>query len=158
RQSPGAAAGDSLSRHAAGPHAQNQKRKPPMSKLQIRTGRLARPQKTVIYGPEGIGKSTLAAQFPSPVFLDTEGGTHHLDVARLAAPKTWDDVTAAVQSLAGEPHEFKTLVIDTADWLEKILAEDICRRANKAGIEDFGYGKGYVLLAEEFAKFLASLD
>ena len=64
-------------------------------KLNILTGRIARPQKAVIYGPEGIGKSTLAAQFPAPIFLDTEGGTHHLEVARVAAPKSWDEVTSA---------------------------------------------------------------
>lgn len=127
-------------------------------KLNILTGRIARAQKAVIFGPEGIGKSTLAAQFPSPVFLDTEGGTHHLDVARLHAPKTWADVVAAIAALATEAHEFKTLVIDTADWLEKLLVDHVCKAANKASIEDFGYGKGYVILAEEFAKFLASLD
>jgi hypothetical protein len=127
-------------------------------KLQILTGRIARPQKAVVFGPEGIGKSTLAAQFPAPVFLDTEGGTHHLDVARLPAPKSWDDVTKSITALATESHEFKTLVIDTVDWLEKLLAEHVCRLANKASIEDFGYGKGYIVLAEEFAKFLASLD
>ena len=124
----------------------------------IHRGPLARAQKTVIYGPEGIGKTTLAAQFPSPVFLDTEGGTHHLDVARFPAPKTWEDVTKTITALATEPHEFKTLVIDTADWLEKLLVEDVCRRANKTSIEEFGYGKGYVVLAEEVTKFLASLN
>ena len=127
-------------------------------KLQILTGRIARPQKAVLFGPEGIGKSTLAAQFPAPVFLDTEGGTHHLDVARLPAPKSWDDVTKAAAALATEAHDFKTLVIDTADWLEKLLVDHVCKAANKASIEDFGYGKGYVVLAEEFTKFLASLD
>ena len=124
----------------------------------IHRGPLVRAQKTVIYGPEGIGKTTLAAQFPSPVFLDTEGGTHHLDVARFPAPKTWDDVTKIITALASEPHEFKTLVVDTADWLEKLLIEDVCRRANKTSIEEFGYGKGYVVLAEEVTKFLASLN
>lgn len=124
----------------------------------IHRGPLVRAQKTVIYGPEGIGKTTLAAQFPSPVFLDTEGGSHHLDVARFPAPKTWDDVTKTITALASEPHEFKTLVIDTADWLEKLLIEDVCRRANKTSIEEFGYGKGYVVLAEEVTKFLATLN
>lgn len=124
----------------------------------IHRGPLVRAQKTVIYGPEGIGKTTLAAQFPSPVFLDTEGGTHHLDVARFPAPKSWDDVTKTIAALASEPHEFKTLVVDTADWLEKLLIEEVCRRANKTSIEEFGYGKGYVVLAEEVTKFLASLN
>jgi len=130
----------------------------PKSALAIRRGRVARPQKAVIYGPEGVGKSTLAGQTPEPVFLDTEGGTHHLDVARFDSASTWEEITAAVSQLAKAEHPFKTLVIDTADWLEKRLAEHLCRKANKESIEDFGYGKGWVLLAEEFARFLNSLD
>jgi hypothetical protein len=126
--------------------------------LAIRRGRIPRPQKVVIYGPEGVGKSTLAGHTPDPVFLDTEGGTHHLDVARLDAVTTWEEITAAVQQLAKADHPFRTLVIDTADWLEKRLAEHLCRKANKESIEDFGYGKGWVILAEEFARFLNSLD
>ena len=130
----------------------------PKGTLAIRRGRIARPQKVVAYGPEGVGKSTLASQTPEPVFLDTEGGTHHLDVVRIDSTSTWDEVTAAVAVLAKGGHEFKTLVIDTADWLEKRLIEWLCRKHNKSSIEDFGYGKGYVVLAEEFAKFLGSLD
>ncbi len=111
-----------------------------------------------IYGPEGIGKSTLAAQFPAPVFLDTEGGTSHLDVARFPRPKNWADVILAVSHLLTGGHAFQTLVIDSADWLEKLLADEICRRANKEGLEDFGYGKGWQYVAEEYARFLAQLD
>ncbi len=126
--------------------------------LAIRRGKIARPQKVVLYGPEGVGKSTLAGQTPEPVFLDTEGGTHHLDVARFDAATTWDEINAAVAQLAKADHSFKTLVIDTADWLEKRLAEHLCRKSNKESIEDFGYGKGWVILSEEFARFLHSLD
>jgi hypothetical protein len=126
--------------------------------LAIRRGRIARPQKVVIYGPEGVGKSTLAGQTPEPVFLDTEGGTHHLDVARFDAVTSWEEITAAVTQLVKADHPFKTLVIDTADWLEKRLAEHLCRKSNKDSIEDFGYGKGWVILTEEFARFLNSLD
>ena len=81
--------------------------------LAIRRGKITRPQKVVIYGPEGVGKSTLAGQTPEPVFLDTEGGTHHLDVARLDAAATWEEITATVTQLAKADHPFKTLVIDT---------------------------------------------
>jgi hypothetical protein len=126
--------------------------------LTLQRGKIVRPQKAVIYGPEGVGKSTLASQTPDPVFLDTEGGTHHLDVVRFDSASAWEDIKAAIDQLAKADHPFKTLVIDTADWLEKRLAEHLCRKANKDSIEDFGYGKGWVQLAEEFARFLASLD
>ena len=126
--------------------------------LPLSRGRITRPQKAVIYGPEGVGKSTFASLTPDPVFLDTEGGTHHLDVTRLDAAGTWDEITASVAQLAKADHPFKTLVIDTADWLEKRLAEHLCRKANKDSIEDFAYGKGWVQLTEEFARFLNSLD
>ena len=131
---------------------------PPKSALAISRGRITRPQKVVIYGPEGVGKSTFASQTPGPVFLDTEGGTHHLDVIRLDAASSWDEIAVAVTQLAKADHPFRTLVIDTADWLEKRLAEHLCRKANKDSIEDFGYGKGWVILTEEFARFLNSLD
>lgn len=130
---------------------------PPRS-LAIRRGKITRPQKAVVYGPEGVGKSTLAGHAPEPVFLDTEGGTHHLDVARFDAVTTWEEITAAVSQLAKADHPFKTLVIDTADWLEKRLAEHLCRKSNKESLEDYGYGKGWVILAEEFARFLTSLN
>ncbi len=126
--------------------------------LAIRRGKIARTQKVVIYGPEGVGKSTLAGQSPDPVFLDTEGGTHHLDVARLDSVATWEEITATIAQLGKSEHPFRTLVIDTADWLEKRLAEHLCRKSNKESIEDFGYGKGWVILTEEFARFLNSLD
>jgi hypothetical protein len=126
--------------------------------LPLRRGPIVRPQKAVLYGPEGVGKTTLASQLPDPVFLDIESGTHHLDVVRFEGIHSWDSITGAVAALAAGGHEFKTLVLDTVDWAEKRLAEHLCAKANKDSIEDFGYGKGYVLLAEEFAKFLASLD
>ena len=133
-------------------------RPPVNAPVKVMRGYVPLPQKVVIYGPEGVGKSTLAGKTPDPVFLDTEGGTHHLDVARFDAATTWEEITAAVTQLAKADHPFKTLVIDTADWLEKRLIEHLCRKANKDSIEDFGYGKGWVILAEEFARFLNSLD
>lgn len=135
-----------------------QQRTTPIASPAIRRGRIQRPQKVVIYGPEGVGKSTLAGRMPDPVFLDTEGGTHHLDVARFDSASTWEDIIGAVATLAGPDHSFRTLVIDTADWLEKRLAEHLCRKSGKESIEEFGYGKGWILLAEEFARFLGSLE
>ena len=126
--------------------------------LALVSGKIALPQRAVIYGPEGIGKSTLAAAFPNPVFLDTEGGTAQLDVIRFPRPEYWEHVADTITQLATREHDRRTLVIDTVDWLERLLAEYLCRRANKDSIEDFSYGKGYTILAEEFSRFLGSLE
>jgi hypothetical protein len=127
-------------------------------KIKTTRGRIVRPQKGVIYGPEGVGKTTLASQTSNPVFIDTENGSHHLDIVRIDSASNWEQITAAIEALANGGHDFKTLVIDTADWLEKRLIEHLCQRSNKQSLEDFGYGKGWVILGEEFAKFLALLD
>ncbi len=126
--------------------------------LPLITGKVSKPQRVVIYGPEGIGKSTLAAAFPEPVFLDTEGGTIHLNITRFAQPQNWEEILGFVAQLGQSEHSFQTLVIDTVDWLERLLIEHICRKSHKDGIEDFGYGKGYTYLSEEFSRFLQSLE
>lgn len=126
--------------------------------LNITKGRLKQPVKLVIYGPEGIGKSTLAAACPDPLFIDTEGGTAHMDVSRLAGLDTWQKLKHGLSEIAGRTELCKTLVIDTADWAEQLCMDYIVGKNKKTGIEDFGYGKGYVYVAEEFAKLLALLD
>lgn len=62
--------------------------------MRITSGKVVRPQKVVIYGAEGIGKSTLAAQFPNPLFIDTEGGTAQLDVRRIEKPGSFDELVS----------------------------------------------------------------
>ena len=126
--------------------------------LNISSGRVARPQKIVIYGPEGIGKTSLAAQTPDPVFIDTEGGTAHLDVRRTQKPQDWEELLAIVKEVAATPDVCKTLVIDTADWAEQLAIAYICKKHNQSGLEAFNYGRGYTFLAEEFSRFLAACD
>lgn len=126
--------------------------------MQISRGKLQTAQKVAVYGPEGIGKSTFAAQFPNPVFIDTEGSTKHMDVARTPKPSSWTMLLEQVKYFKNNPQECGTLIIDTADWAEQLCITEICAKANKTGIEDFGYGKGYTYLAEEFGKFLNALE
>ena len=122
--------------------------------LNISKGKVPRAIKTVIYGSEGIGKSTLAAQFPEPLFIDTEGGTAQMDVARIDKPRSWTELLAIVNEVANTPGCCKTLVIDTADWAERLCVDYICSKNNQESLESFGYGKGHTYLAEEFAKLL----
>jgi hypothetical protein len=120
--------------------------------MNIQKGIIKSPQKIVIYGPEGVGKTTLAAAFPAPLFIDTESSTKQLDVDRIST-RTWAEIEepfSKAVSLKG----YQTLILDTVDWAVNVLAEKICQDHKKKSIEDFGFGKGYVILAEEFAKFL----
>lgn len=115
--------------------------------------------KFVIYGPEGIGKSTLASKTPNPLFIDVEKGTNQLNVRRFSDnPKTWDELIEQVQYVLKNPDVCDTLVIDTADAAEMLLAERICKKSNQDSLGSFAYGTGYQMLAEEFNKFLKMLD
>lgn len=126
--------------------------------MKIISGKITKPQKVVIYGPEGIGKSTFAAQFPRPLIIDTEGSTSHLEVDRLPRPTSWQMLRQYIKDLKGDTMGYKTLVIDTADWAERLCEEAVCQSNGKIGIEDFGYGKGYTYVKEEFGRLLDSLS
>lgn len=126
--------------------------------MKITRGKVQKAKKVVIYGPEGIGKSTFASRFPAPVFIDTEGSTNDMDVARLPRPTSWNMLFEAIEYVKNNPGVCKTLVIDTVDWAELLCVEHICALHNKKGIEDFGYGNGYVYTKEEFGRFLNRLS
>lgn len=129
--------------------------------MQIIRGKIPGALKVVVYGPEGIGKSTFASKFPDPLFIDTEGSTKEMDVARFPAPTSWTMLLEQVKYVRDSPGICKTLIIDTADWAEQLCIDHVVTKANKdsiKGIEDFGYGKGYVYLAENFGKLLNLLS
>lgn len=98
----------------------------------------------VIYGDAGTGKTTFGACAPAPVFLQTEDGLGNLDATAFPLATTFDDAMAALQSLYTEPHEFKTLVVDSLDWLEPLVWQQVCTQHKVASIEALPYGKGYV--------------
>lgn len=125
--------------------------------LNIVTGVEKTPIKICIYGAEGVGKTSLAAQMPEPLFIDTEGGTSRLNVRRIKCT-AWEDLIAIIKEVVSTPTVCKTLVIDTADWAESLCVDFVCNKYRKANIEDFGYGKGYTYLAEEFGEFLKLLN
>ena len=110
--------------------------------------------KTLIYGPEGIGKSTLAAMWPNPIFIDLEGGTNQLPVVRLESPSSWSMLRAELTAIKNREVPCSTVVIDTMDAAERMCAEYIMARDGKKSIEEWGYGKGYTILQEEFGRLL----
>lgn len=126
--------------------------------ISITSGIVKSAQKIVVYGPEGIGKSTFASKFPNCIFSDTEGSTKRLDVKRFDRPTSFEMLLQQVDYVKSHPKDFSTYIIDTADWAEKLCGKSICAKYKKSGIEEFGYGKGYVFQAEEFGRLLNLLE
>lgn len=128
-----------------------------MNGFVITDGIINSAKKVVFYGPEGIGKSTFASKFPDPLFIDTEGSTNELSVKRLPKPTSWQMLIQEVQWVI-QAKPCKTLVIDTADWAERLCVEAVCSKHGKSGVEEFGYGNGYTYTAEEWGRFLNLLQ
>lgn len=126
--------------------------------MQIIYGMLLCAIKLILYGPEGIGKSTFASMFPKPLFIDTEGSTNYMDVARTPKPTSWPMLLELIKEVINDPTLCRTLVIDTIDWAELLCTRYICDKYQKQSIEEFGYGKGYTYLAEEFGRLLNLLS
>lgn len=110
----------------------------------VTKGKIRQPILTLVFGTDGVGKSSFAAGAPSPVFLGTEKGTANLDVARGATPTSFKEVLAAIDELRTGKHDFQTLAIDSLDWLEPLVWEQVCVDNSWKDIEAPGFGKGYV--------------
>jgi len=127
---------------------------------QIQKGRQPMPPRLAVYGTEGIGKSTFAAQAPKPVFIQTEDGLAEIDCDRFPLSTTFEDVETALAELAMEQHHYQTVVIDSLDWLERLIWDDLCQQYNVSSIEkvDGGYAKGYTHAVSLWRKVLDALN
>lgn len=125
--------------------------------LQIVRGKKSGAVRAVIYGTEGIGKSTLAAQIPDALIIDTEDGTKQIDATRVIA-LDWRSIENAFKELITDQQGYSAVVIDTVDKMERTLTEHVLRQSGKKSIEDFGFGKGYTILAEHVVRFLSLAD
>lgn len=109
-----------------------------------------------LYGGHGIGKSTLASKFPAPIFISTEDGLAALDVTSFQRAETISDIETNIRTLIKETHDFKTVVLDSADWLiEPLITSDV---ESKHEPKDLAYGKGQMLIAEAFREILGGFD
>lgn len=113
----------------------------------VKNGMQMRPPRIFIYGGAGQGKSTVASQARNPIFIPTEDGLGQIQCDSFPVAHKFSDVTGNLTALKTEKHDYKTVVIDTVDWLEKIIWGEICA---EYGVKDInsvgkGYGKGYAL-------------
>jgi len=128
-------------------------------------GSTSLPPRLLIYGVEGIGKTTLGANAPSPIVIQTEDGLGMLNVPAFPLAKSYDDVVGALTSLATEDHGFKTLVVDSLDWLEALVWKQVLinnptdeKGRTVENIESYGFGKGFQLAVDIWIDFIAALN
>jgi hypothetical protein len=119
------------------------------------------------YGPEGIGKTSLIADMPDPLMIDIEGGSSEVEIARYVfrdepgghVPRTYEDILGAIDDLIANPgHGYRTLGFDTADALEAMIQEYICKRDGEQNIETYGFGKGYKVAVAELRVLIQRLN
>ena len=126
----------------------------------IHQGRKNLPPRFLIYGIEGIGKSTLANNSPNPIFIPTEEGLDEIDCQSFPLALSLADVENNIRALIQEEHDFQTVVIDTADWLELLIWDSLCKTYGVESIEkvDGGYARGYKHALTPWRKILEGLD
>jgi len=127
---------------------------------QVHHGRKHKPPRLLVYGTEGIGKSTTAAQAPGAIFIPTEDGLGEIDCASFPLAHRLEDVINAIDALIKEKHEFQTVVIDSLDWLERLIWDALCKEYGVNSIEkvDGGYARGYTHALTHWRSILSGLD
>jgi hypothetical protein len=126
----------------------------------IQSGRDAKPPRIMIYGCEGVGKSTFGASAPNAIFIQTEDGLGEIDCRKFPLAQSLSDVMSTLTALRDEAHTFQTVIIDSLDWLERLIFDEVCREFGVRNIEkaDGGYGRGYTHALTHWRKVVAILN
>lgn len=125
---------------------------------QIQKGRHPGPRRVMLYGTHGIGKSTFGAMADAPVFVPTEDGLADIDCASFPLAENLGQVMAPLGALYAGDHAYRTIVIDSLDWLERLIWADVCADKGVESIEDIGYAKGYTFAIDKWRAVLGALD
>lgn len=130
------------------------------------SGKKAMPPRIVVYGVEGIGKSSFAAEAPETIFINTEDGIAEVDAHKFPPVQSFDEVMETINFLINNDHPYKTLAVDTIDWLEPLIWQEVIKDlrsretkyANIVNIEDVGFAKGYVFALDYWRLFFDALN
>ena len=127
----------------------------------IRNTVSSRPLRAIIYGPDGVGKSTFCADSKGAVFIPTEDGLVNIDARAVDKVSSWAELIDSVKFLAKES-SCETIVIDALDGAERLCWSAVCERGNGKGavasIESFGYGAGFTAALEMWSSLVHVLD
>jgi len=132
---------------------------PPDSSLSnVRKGKRVRPRRVMVYGVHAIGKSTFAASAPSPIFIPTEDGLDDIDCESFPCSESWLEFRQNLVTVLNSDHTYQTLVIDSADWLERLIWDQVTSDEGVGNIEDIGYAKGYTKAVKYWEKVITACD
>jgi len=129
-----------------------------MSLSDIEKGKQQRPRRVLLFGIHGVGKTNWAAMAPNPVFIPTEDGLSDIDCHAFPLAKSYDEFKRRLETVASEEHNYQTVVIDTLDWLERLIHAQVCVDRGVENIEDIGYAKGYTFALTYWREVLIALD
>ena len=125
---------------------------------QLQVGKRPAPRRCMVHGVQGVGKSTFGARSRKPVFIQTEDGLGEIDCVKFPLSRSFAEVMAALTELASQDHDFETVVVDSLDWLERLIWQEVCTAENVSNIEKIGFQKGYTFALNFWRKFLDALD
>jgi len=126
--------------------------------MKINKEKIIKPPRILIYGVGGVGKTKFCSELPKPIFSDIEGGADELGVDRFDRPEHFLGFLEQIKWLLKNDHDYKTYVIDSIDWLEKLAEEDSANAFNKLSVGEVDFGKGYSRVVSEVARVLDLLD
>lgn len=126
--------------------------------MNITSGKIVAPRRIIAYGVHGIGKSTFASMAPKPIFVPTEDGLNDIECDKYAVADSFERVMANLVEVYEAKHSYRTLVVDSGDWLEKLIVAQVCAEENVPNVEKIGYAKGWVYALNHWKKFVGALD
>lgn len=127
-----------------------------ISLASLKRGRETKPPRMIVYGPHGIGKTTFAALAPAPVFVQTEDGVGKLEFDRFDLARSFEEVLQALAALATGEHSFRTVVLDSVDWTERLIHQAVRRDHGDKIFQE--YGKGFVRAVQYVEMLLNALN
>jgi len=124
----------------------------------LKHGKEIRPPRVLLYAPPKVGKSYFASQMPNHIFMNIEDGLDSIDCTKTPKISTAKEAMDVITSLYRNKHSYETLVVDTADWLEKLICNEIAERHDKKVVEDIPFGKGYPMVVDRWSEFLEGFN